>query len=374
MLVNQFLDSVRIAGDEIGRLLIIPAMLVLRGLSVSKRPGKEWTRPNGARLVSPDDELDAAFGKDRLVYIFLATLAFRLGNNIVEFRPKDIGKMFGLDWSIKDELLRLRRVLSTAFFKPGCGDVSRPILVGWEMQKIEERGTYRILLTDDFMEEVAYGAPVLRTAAIALSSSPASLDLYMLHALCASDGKRFTQPVFDEGGLCQMLQVCDLRFKARQSFRERESRVIEVWRGTPYEFELGSKSDVLRCVHEPRAALAAHLGVELTGDRERPAPPPAPATRVPSAPTATQAPATRAPSAPPTPAAGVHGAGAPRNTGSSLDERKRALSARLVRMLASHEPNSAHHAQRDADAAAQSDLVDAILARLLGSPPDPAPT
>ncbi|HEX4170377.1 MAG TPA: replication protein RepA [Bryobacteraceae bacterium] len=219
---------------------------VLCGLPV-KRPPKGvqiHERRNGRYLlqVIGHPHYGIPFGQDRLVPIFLATLAVRQQKQTVSFRSAaEMLSVFGMQQGgtqYRRLINSFQRVFgATIFFgtdiqlekasvmHQGRFNFMREAKIWYtrnpEQSQLPGDFQNQIVLSDEFFVEVTtHSIPTDLEAAKALSASPAALDLYMfLSYRCFNASGSERVPIFGAHGLVAQLGSSD--YARPRKFRER---------------------------------------------------------------------------------------------------------------------------------------------------------
>jgi hypothetical protein len=219
---------------------------VLCGLPV-KRPAKGallHERRNGKFLsqVTGHPQYGVPWGQDRLVPIFLATLAVRQQSQRIKFRSAaEMLDLFGMQQGgsqYRRPIAAFQRVFgATIFFGTDTQrDKARVMQYGrfnfmreariWYSRELEQEmlpGGFEneIVLSDEFYREsIEHPIPTDLEAAKALSCSPAALDLFMwLSYRCFTATSRERVSFFGEFGLASQLGSAE--YARSRKFRER---------------------------------------------------------------------------------------------------------------------------------------------------------
>ena len=228
---------------------------VLCGLPV-KRPPKNallHERRNGDFLlqVTGHPQYGVPFGQDRLVPIFLATLAVRQQSQTITFRSAaEMLDVFGMQQG-GSQYRRLvnsfQRVFGATFFFTTDRQRERATVMHhsrfnfmreawiWYSKNPEQpllAGGFenRITLSDEFYLEISnHPVPTDLEAAKALSSAPATLDLFMwLSYRCFNSRGPERIPLFGEFGLAA--QLGNEGYARPRKFRERLERWLDIVR------------------------------------------------------------------------------------------------------------------------------------------------
>jgi len=254
---------------------------VLCGLPV-KRPAKGalmHERRNGQFVlqVIGHPNYGVPWGQDRLVPIFLATLAMRQQKQTITFRSAaEMLDVFGMQQGgsqYRRLIAAFQRVFgATIFF--GTDTLTSKAAVTHQARfnfMREARIWYSrdpdqallpggfenvIVLSDEFYREVTtHSIPTDLEAAKALSSAPAALDLYMwVSYRCFTAKGQDRVPIFGEFGL--VAQLGSIEYARPRKFRERLDRWLDLirclWPGCPAR--ISSDGDYL--LLQPALALA----------------------------------------------------------------------------------------------------------------------
>ena len=226
---------------------------VLCGLPVRRLPKDQllYERRNGRFIlqVTGHPEFGVPFGQDRLVPIFLATLAVQQKSQTIRFRTAaEMLETFGMQTGGK-EYRRLveafERVFgATIFFGTDSLRGSAKVVQRsrfnfmreaqiWYSRTPEQRPLSSgfenvIVLSDDFYQEVlAHPVPNDLAAVKLLAAAPAVLDLYMWLSYRCFTAKGSDQiPIFGEFGLASQLGCVE--YSRPRRFRA----MLEQWLGT----------------------------------------------------------------------------------------------------------------------------------------------
>jgi hypothetical protein len=226
---------------------------VLCGLPVRRLPTDQlvYERRNGSFVlqITGHPEYGVPFGQDRLVPIFLATLAVQQKSQVIRFRTAaDMLETFGMHNGGK-EYRRLvdafQRVFGATIFFGTDTLTTRAKVVQrarfnfmseaqiWysrtpEQHVLSSEFENVIVLSDDFYNEIcAHPVPNDLEAVKLLASSPAVLDLYMwLTYRCFKAKGSESIPIFGEYGLAR--QIGTVEYSRPRRFRG----MLEQWLGT----------------------------------------------------------------------------------------------------------------------------------------------
>jgi hypothetical protein len=226
---------------------------VLCGLPVRRLPKHQlvYQRRNGSFVlqITGHPDFGVPFGQDRLVPIFLATLAVQQKSQLIRFRTaSEMLECFGMHTGGK-EYRRLidafQRVFGATIFFGTDTLTSRARVVQrarfnfmseaqiWysrtpEQQVLSSEFENVIVLSDDFYTEVcAHPLPNDFEAVKLLAASPALLDLYMwLSYRCFKAKGREMIPLF--GALGLVGQIGTVEYSRPRRFRA----MLEQWLGT----------------------------------------------------------------------------------------------------------------------------------------------
>jgi hypothetical protein len=228
---------------------------VLCGLPI-KRPAKGvliHERRNGQFLlqVTGHPQYGVPWGQDRLVPIFLATLAVRQQQQTISFRSAaEMLDVFGLQQGgsqYRRLIASFQRVFgATIFFGTDTQQEKATVMHHARFNFMREARIWysrdpnqtvlpggfqnEIVLSDEFFREViAHSIPTDLEAAKALSSSPAALDLFMwLSYRCFTAKGQERVPIFGDFGLANQLGSAD--YARPRKFRERLERWLDLVR------------------------------------------------------------------------------------------------------------------------------------------------
>jgi len=228
---------------------------VLCGLPI-KRPPKGLLlheRRNGRFLlqVTGHPTYGLPWGQDRLVPIFLATLAVRQQQQTISFRSAaEMLDTFGLQQGgsqYRRLIASFQRIFgATIFFGTDIQREKAPVMHQVRFNFMREARIWysrdpkqtvlpggfenQIVLSDEFFREVtAHSIPTDLDAAKALSSSPAALDLFMwLSYRCFTAKGQERVPIFGDFGLRNQLGSAD--YTRPRKFRERLERWLDLVR------------------------------------------------------------------------------------------------------------------------------------------------
>jgi hypothetical protein len=276
------IQLVRLKRDNVNQNLGFASRpFVLCGLPI-KRPAKGTLlheRRNGQFVlqVTGHPTYGVPWGQDRLVPIFLATLAMRQQKQTITFRSAaEMLDIFGMQQGGS----QYRRLI--AAFQRVFGAT---IFFGTDTQREREMVTHQarfnfmreariwysrdpsqallpggfeneIVLSDEFFREViTHSIPTDLEAAKALSSAPAALDLFMwLSYRCFTAKGQERIPMFGDFGLAAQLGSAD--YARPRKFRERLERWLDLvrtlWPDCPAQITSGDY-----IVIRPAMALAA---------------------------------------------------------------------------------------------------------------------
>lgn len=254
---------------------------VLCGLPV-RRPAKGvllHERRNGQFLlqVTGHPSYGVPWGQDRLVPIFLATLAIRQQKPTITFRSAaEMLDVFGLQQGgtqYRRLIASFQRVFgATIFFGTDTQrekvsvmhqsrfNFMREARIWYSRDPNQETlpGSFEneIVLSDEFFREVTtHSIPTDLEAAKALSSAPAALDLFMwLSYRCFTAKGPERIPIFGDFGLASQLGSAD--YTRPRKFRERLERWLRLVRLLWPECPAQISGDGSYLVIEPAVALA----------------------------------------------------------------------------------------------------------------------
>jgi hypothetical protein len=247
------IELVRMNREQTSQTLCFSSRpFVLCGLPVRRLPPNQllYERRNGRFVLQLTGHPDygVPFGQDRIVPIFLATLAVQQKSQVIRFRSaSEMLEAFGMHKGGK-EYRRLigafERIFgATMFFgtdtlKPGAKVVHRSRFnflreaTIWynrdeNQPALSEAFENVIVLSDEFYKEVVdHPIPTDMDAVRVLSSAPATLDLFMwLSYRCfAAKGEELV-PIFGPRGLAA--QLGNIEYARPRRFREK----LEAWLG-----------------------------------------------------------------------------------------------------------------------------------------------
>jgi replication initiator protein len=254
---------------------------VLCGLPI-KRPAKGvllHERRNGQFLlqVAGHPKYGIPWGQDRLVPIFLATLAVRQQKQTITFRSAaEMLDVFGMQQG-GSQYRRLvgafQRVFgATIFFGSDTQHEKAAVMHHARFNFMREARIWysrdpnqmllpggfenEIVLSDEFFREVtSHSIPTDLEAAKALSSSPAALDVFMwLSYRCFTAKGPERIPIFGDFGLASQLGSAD--YARPRKFRERLERWLDLVRALWPNCPARISSDGDHMLVEPAIALA----------------------------------------------------------------------------------------------------------------------
>jgi hypothetical protein len=210
-------------------------------------------RRNGQFLlqVTGHPQYGVPWGQDRLVPIFLATLAVRQQTQTITFRSAaEMLDTFGMQQGgsqYRRLIAAFQRVFgATIFFGTDTQREKATIMHRVRFNFMREARIWysrdpnqallpggfenEIVLSDEFFREVTtHSIPTDLEAAKALSSSPAALDLYMwLSYRCFTTKGQERVPIFGDFGLAGQLGSAD--YARPRKFRERLERWLDLVR------------------------------------------------------------------------------------------------------------------------------------------------
>ncbi|MGC2661210.1 MAG: replication protein RepA [Bryobacteraceae bacterium] len=254
---------------------------VLCGLPV-KRPPKEalmHERRNGQFVlqVIGHPNYGVPWGQDRLVPIFLATLAMRQQKQTITFRSAaEMLDVFGMQQGgsqYRRLIASFQRVFgATIFFGTDTQTAKAAVAHQARFNFMREARIWYsrdpnqtllaggfenvIVLSDEFYREVTtHSIPTDLEAAKALSSAPAALDLYMwLSYRCFTARKPERIPIFGQFGL--VAQLGSVEYARPRKFRERLDRWFDLIRCLWPECPARVSSDGEYILVQPALALA----------------------------------------------------------------------------------------------------------------------
>lgn len=237
-------------------------------------------RRNGQFLlqVTGHPQYGVPWGQDRLVPIFLATLAMRQQKQTITFRSAaEMLDVFGMQQGgsqYRRLIAAFQRVFgATIFFGTDTQREKATVTHHARFNFMREARIWysrdlnqatlpggfenEIVLSDEFFREVTtHAIPTDLEAAKALSSSPAALDLFMwLSYRCFTAKGQERVPIFGDFGLANQLGNAD--YARPRKFRERLERWLDLvralWSGCPARIS----SDGSYILIQPGVALAA---------------------------------------------------------------------------------------------------------------------
>jgi hypothetical protein len=264
---------------------------VLCGLPVRRLPKDQliYERRNGKFVlqVTGHPEFGVPFGQDRLVPIFLATLAVQQQSQTIRFRTAaEMLETFGMQTGGKE----YRRLVSafervfgaTIFFGTDAFNGSAKVVQRsrfsfmreaqiWYSRSPEQRPISSefenvVVLSDDFYQEIlAHPVPNDLEAVKLLAASPAILDLYMWLSYRSFKAKGSESiPIFGEFGLANQLGCVEYsrprRFRAM--LEQWLDTIRAIWPECPARILSKGQSIEIRnatAVHEQRRSPAALL-------------------------------------------------------------------------------------------------------------------
>jgi hypothetical protein len=247
-------ELVRLKRDQRNQSLCFSSRpFVFCGLPVRRLPRDQllYERRNGQFVLQltghPDYGLP--FGQDRIVFIFLATLAVRQQSQTIRFRTAaEMLEIFGMHKGGKEY-----RRLVAAFERIFCATIffGTDALTGnakvvqrsrfnflreaqiWydrrpDHQVLSEEFENVIVLSDEFYQEtVAHPVPTDLEAVKVLAAAPAVLDLFMwLSYRCFKARGPGSIPIFGESGLVH--QIGTVEYSRPRRFRA----MLDQWLGT----------------------------------------------------------------------------------------------------------------------------------------------
>ncbi len=256
MAVFSSIQLVRIKRDNVAQNLGFASRpFVLCGLPI-KRPPKGTLlheRRNGQFLlqVTGHPTYGVPWGQDRLVPIFLATLAIRQQTQTITFRSAaEMLDIFGMQQGgsqYRRLIAAFQRVFGATIFFGTDTQRERAMVTHQARFNFmrEARIWYsrdpnqallpggfenEIVLSDEFFREVTtHSIPTGLEAAKALSCAPAALDLFMwLSYRCFTAKGQERIPIFGDFGLAAQLGSSD--YARRRKFRERLERWLDLVR------------------------------------------------------------------------------------------------------------------------------------------------
>ena len=251
------IELVRLNREQASQTLCFSSRpFILCGLPVRRLPENQllYERRNGRFVLqlTGHPEYGVPFGQDRIVPIFLATLAVQQKSQVIRFRSaSEMLETFGMHKGGK-EYRRLieafERIFgATMFFgtdtlKPGAKVVRRSRFnflreaTIWynrdqNQPPLSEAFENVIVLSDEFYQEIVeHPIPTDLDAVRVLSSAPATLDLFMwLSYRCFSAKGEELVPIFGPRGLAA--QLGNAEYARPRRFREKLEEWLRAIRG-----------------------------------------------------------------------------------------------------------------------------------------------
>ena len=244
---------------------------VLCGLPVRKPPAGEtlYERRNGDFVlqITGHPSYGLPFGQDRIVPIYLATLAVRQQSQTIRFRTAaEMLETFGMHKGGKEYrrlVAAFERIFeATIFFGTdnlrGTAKVVRRSRVSFfqeahiwysrstEQYPISDQFENVIVLSDEFYREImAHPIPADLEVVKVLAGAPAVLDLFMwLSYRCFMAKGKETIPLFGPSGLAS--QIGSIEYARPRRFREKLDGWLEsvrvLWRDCPAEISADGKN------------------------------------------------------------------------------------------------------------------------------------
>jgi len=277
------LELVRIRREHANQSLCFCSRpFVLCGLPVRRLPADQlvYQRRNGQFVlqITGHPDYGVPFGQDRIVPIFLATLAVQQKSPIVRFRSAgEMLEIFGLHKGGK-EYRRLvgafERIFGATIFFGTDQIRSTAKLVQrsrfnflreaqiWYNREPDQPVLSKefgnvIILSDEFYREISeHPIPTDFDAVRVLSASPAVLDLFMwLSYRCFSARGEETIPL--HGGLGLAAQLANAEYARPRKFREKLQEWLRVVRSMWPECAARTSADGQSLLIRPAAALTA---------------------------------------------------------------------------------------------------------------------
>jgi hypothetical protein len=254
---------------------------VLCGLPIKRPPQGALLheRRNGQFLlqVTGHPTYGLPWGQDRLVPIFLATLAVRQQKQTITFRSAaEMLDVFGLQQGgsqYRRLIASFQRIFgATIFFGTDTQQEKATVMRHARFNFLREARIWysrnpnqtvlpggfenEIVLSDEFFREViAHSIPTDLEAAKALSSSPAALDLFMwLSYRCFTAKGQERVPIFGDFGLANQLGSAD--YARSRKFRERLESWLDLVRALWPACPAHISSDGHHMLFQPAVALA----------------------------------------------------------------------------------------------------------------------
>jgi hypothetical protein len=239
------IELVRLKGDQSAQDLCFNSRpFVLCGLPVRRLPEGQllYERRNGSFVlqVTGHPDFGVPFGQDRLVPIFLATLAVRQKSQVIRFRTAaEMLESFGMHTGGKEYrrlVAAFERIFGATIFFGTDTLTSKAKVVQrsrfnfmteariWYSRTPDQRALSSdfenvIVLSDEFYQElVAHPIPNDLEAIKLLAASPAVLDLYMwLSYRCFKAKGKEMIPLFGDFGLSR--QIGSVEYSRPRRFR-----------------------------------------------------------------------------------------------------------------------------------------------------------
>lgn len=256
---------------------------VLTGLPIRRLPKdvREYTRRNGRFFLSVigHPEKGIPFGQDRLIPIWVATLALRQNNRVITFdAASELLDTFGLprDGKTYRRLIEGFERIFWATIAFGTDRDSDGAFVFkrarfnffdnvelWYTKSVDQRilpGDFQnvIELSHKFWEEIqAHPIPVDLAVVRALADSPGNLDLYVwLVWRCWTAKREVRIPLFGPEGLIHQLGVSERT--ANREFRRRLKDWLRITRALWPECPAALADDANALIVRPGKAIGAH--------------------------------------------------------------------------------------------------------------------
>ena len=275
------LELVRIKREQANQALCFCSRpFVLCGLPVRRLPESQlvYQRRNGQFVlqITGHPDYGVPFGQDRIVPIFLATLAVQQKSPIVRFRSAgEMLETFGMHKGGK-EYRRLvgafERIFgATIFFGTDQNGTTAKLIQRSRFNFLREAQIWYdrradqpvlsdqfenvIVLSDEFYREISeHPIPTDLEAVRVLSASPAVLDLFMwLSYRCFSAKSEESIPL--SGGLGLAAQLGNAEYARPRKFREKLQEWIRVIKSMWPECPARVSADGQRLIVQPAAAL-----------------------------------------------------------------------------------------------------------------------
>jgi Plasmid encoded RepA protein len=268
------IEVVRMNRDQKNQTLCFSSRpFVLCGLPVRRLPSKQllYERRNGHFVlqVAGHPEYGVPFGQDRIVPIFLATLAVQQKSQVIRFQSaSEMLETFGMHKGGKEYrrlIAAFERIFgATMFFgtyalKPGAKVIHRSRFNFLREAKIwynrDDSQTPHsvsfenvIVVSGEFYQEItSHPIPTDLDAVRVLSSAPAILDLFMcLSYRCFSAKREEGVPIFGPRGL--LAQLGNVEYSRPRRFRQKLEESLDSIRAMWPECPARISDDGLRLI------------------------------------------------------------------------------------------------------------------------------